>query len=169
MRDDRPLFLIGSPPCTALSPRQHLCRDKRNSREVADELRAGRARLRFCLELYLAQMAGNCFVIHELPSEATSWSKSSVLDVAIDPQGGMALVDMCMHGMRVKNGYVEGLARKRMRLTNNSHEVPKRVENHCTNDHQHVLLDQGRAKKCQVYPCVCCRKVCDGIAAEKRE
>ena len=66
-----------------------------------------------------------------------------MLKVATDTQVGMALVDMCMYGLRMEDGDIEGLARKRARLMTNSHKVFKKVETHCTNDHEHVPLCRG--------------------------
>ena len=34
--------------------------------------------------------------------------------------------------------------------------------------HKHVPLGQGRARRCQVYPREFSRRICEGIAAEKR-
>ena len=94
VRDDRALFFIGSPPCTAFSPLPNLSTEKRDSRVVAEELRAGREHLSFCMELYLIQMAGNRFFIHEHPSDATSWSEARVMEVTMNPQVGSVFVDV---------------------------------------------------------------------------
>ena len=85
------------------------------------------------------------------------------------------LVDMCCYGMSATKDGVEGLTRKRTRIMSNAGEVLKRVQATCSNDsdsskakHAHILLDQGRAKRAQVYPREFCKRVCEGIAAQKR-
>ena len=173
--DDKPLFLIGSPPCTPFSLLQNINKERRDPKIVEAEIRAGEAHLKFCCELYFIQLRGGRCFVHEHPAEATSWSRTSMCELAAHPEVGMAIVDMCVHGMKVDVGPVQGPARKRTRVFSNSHEVLKRIASQCPNDrpdkalhHVHVPLDQGRAKRCQVYPRSFCRRVCEGIAAEKR-
>ena len=71
----------------------------------------------------------------------------------------MEVVDMCALGMRVDSGPVQVPARKRTKMMSNSHEVLKRVKVTCPNlgsdtsrHHVHVPLEQGRARRCQIYP-----------------
>ena len=113
--------------------------------------------------------------MHEHPASATPWSEPSMVRVAALPGVEAATVDMCMYGMRVKEGDQEGLARKTTRLMSNSNEVVKRMHSMCVNldpntaaadRHVHVPLVGGRARQCQVYPRVSCRKLCEGIASE---
>ena len=115
--------------------------------------------------------------MHEHPASATSWSEPSMVRVAALPGVEAAMVDMCMYGMRVKDGDLEGLARKTTRLMSNSNEVVKRMQSRCVNldptttaadRHVHVPLVGGRARQCQVYPRAFCRKLCEGNASEKR-
>ena len=151
--NDKPLFLIGSPPCTAFSRLQELSRGKRDPSIVAAELRAAEVHLRFCIELYWLQLRGHRFFVHEHPSEATSWCYSEVVELASHCEVGLATVDMCCHGMVVDTGPLQGPARKRTKVLSNSQEVLKRVEAHCPNGlrdkslhHVHVPLESVRAK-----------------------
>ena len=57
----------------------------------------------------------------------------------------------------------------------NSHEVLKRIKISCPNlgddvskHHVHVPLDRGRARRCQIYPREFSKRICEGIAAEKK-
>ena len=70
--ETKPLFLIGSPPCTAFSAMQNISKAKRDQRIVAAELEAGRVHLRFCVKLYEMQMREGRFFVHEHPAEAAS-------------------------------------------------------------------------------------------------
>ena len=113
--------------------------------------------------------------MHEHPEGATSWKEKLVVEMASLEGVDIATVDMCALGMRVDTGKLQGPARKRTRILSNSREVLKRVAVSCPNlgedrsaHHVHVPLESGRAKRCQVYPREFSRRVCEGIAAEKR-
>ena len=173
--NDKSLFLIGSPPCTAFSCLQELSRGKRDPGVAAAELRAAEVQLRFCGELYWLQLRGHRFFVHEHPSEATSWCYPEVVELACHREVGLVTVDMCCHGMVVDTGPLQGPARKRTKVLSNSQEVLKRVEAHCLNGlpdksfhHVHVPLESGRAKRCQIHPRAFCRLIVEGIAAEKK-
>ena len=170
-----PLFVIGSPPCTAFSRLQALSRAKRDPAVVASELESARVHLRFCMRLYKMQVLAGRFFVHEHPHGADSWQEDSVMEVLAMRGVEVASVYMCAYGMRVNVGPVQGPARKQTKIMSNSREVLRRVAVECPNKspdvrmhHEHVPLEQGRAKRCQVYPREFSRKVCEGIAAEKR-
>ena len=87
----------------------------------------------------------------------------------------MASADMCAYGMRVDTGVVQAPACKRTEIMSNLNEVIKRIPVRCPNfepdvskHHVHVRLESGSAKRCQVDPRQFSRKICAGIAAEKR-
>ena len=175
VKTTRPLFLIGSPPCTAFSPLQNLSKAKRDPAIVQAELDAGRVHLEFCMRLYAIQVDAARFFVHEHPQDAASWAEDSVKEVMALAGVNMATVDMCVYGMRVDTGPVQGPARKRTILMSNSNEVLKRIASVCPNagedktlHHTHVPLEQGRARRCQVYPRQFSRRICEGIAAEKK-
>ena len=86
-----------------------------------------------------------------------------------------AVFDMCAYGMRVDPGPLHGPARKRAEVMSNSHKVPKRVKISCptlgddVSKHRvHVPFDQGRARRRQIYPREFSKRMCEGIAAEKK-
>ena len=56
IRDTKPYCVIGSPPCTAFSPLQEISRKRRDRRVMARELRAGKAHVRFGVEIYNMQV-----------------------------------------------------------------------------------------------------------------
>ena len=129
----KPLFLIGSPPCTAFSPLQRLSRHKRDPAVVEEELQAGRVHLEFCMKLYAIQVEQGRFVIHEHPHDAESWLEKSVVKVAAMEEVNIVVVDMCAYGMKVDTGPVQGAARKRTKIMSNSYEVFKRIGARCPN------------------------------------
>ena len=155
----KPLFIISSPPCTAFSTLQNISKHKRDPEVVEAEKRAGIVHIKFCIELYKIQLQHHWYFIHEHPSGATSWQLPEIIAIMAEPSVGAALVDMCSYGMTALKNGKRGLVRKRTRLMSNSGEVLKRVATVCSNvgkeehlKHEHVPLDQGSAKKAQVYP-----------------
>ena len=127
------------------------------------------------MKLYAMQVQAGRFFIHEHPSEAESWQEDCVTAIAALDGVDIAIVDMCAMGMRVDTGELQGPARKRTKLLSNSQEILKRVAVLCPNKspntsthHAHVPLESGRARRCQIYPREFSRRVCEGIAAEKR-
>ena len=61
LRDQRPLFLIGSPMCRAWSTWQNISQQRRDHDVVRKELIRARVHLRFVMELYKEQMDGGRF------------------------------------------------------------------------------------------------------------
>ncbi len=174
IRGGEPMFVIGSPPCTALSTMQNLSKDKRVPRAVEGERRAAEEHIRFCLRMYMIQLEGRRFFIHEHPIGASSWRMREMMELMAKGCVDAANVDMCQFGMKAKDKDGEGPVRKRTKIISNSKEVLKRIERKCPNDggpgtpHVHVHLEDGRTKQAQVYPREFCRAVCEGVAAEKR-
>ena len=56
IRDTEPLFVVGSPPCTAFSQLQGLNKGRRPQAVIDKEFRAGREHIRFSLEVYAMQV-----------------------------------------------------------------------------------------------------------------
>ena len=73
VRDTEPFCIVGSPPCTPFSQLQGLNKKRRDPKIVAKEFRAGRAHMRFCLEVYRMQMKANRHFVHEHPAGSTAW------------------------------------------------------------------------------------------------
>ena len=81
--------------------------------------------------------------------------------------------DMCTFGMEATDKEGTALVRKRTKLMSNSSEILKRIESKCTNEagaakHRHADITGGQTRQCQVYPRAFCKKVCEGIAAQKK-
>ena len=128
-----------------------------------------------CVKLYMEQVTGGRFFIHEHPHEAKPWHLQCVTQLLSMESVDIVLVDMCSYGLTSIADGVEGPARKRTNIMSNSIEVLRKVERSCPNTlsdksahHRHIPLDQGRAKAAQVYPRAFCRQVCEAILAEKR-
>ena len=172
--EGKPMFVIGSPPCTAFSTMQNLSRGKRDPKIVERELEEGKEHIRFCIEIYILQIEGRRCFVHEHPSGATSWNMKEMIGLMMSQGVGVATVDMCEFGLTAKGkDGRRGPVQKCTRIISNSHEVLKRVDKKCPNRggakvHEHVVLEGRNTKLAQVYPREFCRAVCEGIAAEKR-
>ena len=71
VRRSKPFIVIGSPPCTAFSQLQGWNCHKRDPDVVKSELKAAKAHVKVCFELYEEQRNTGRYFIHEHPSSAT--------------------------------------------------------------------------------------------------
>ena len=78
------------------------------------------------------------------------------------------LFDFCRLGMTAAGTNGEkGLAKKRTRVLTNSRHIPRLLERaRCSGDHEHVVLQGGRAAGCQVYTESFCAAIVEGLKRE---
>ena len=100
IREQKPLFLIGSPMCTAYSTWQHLNNAKRDPAIVAREKRRADKHLDFVCQLYREQIEGGRFFLHEHPEYALSWDYKEIKDL------------MCVPGVEGSEATNASMARK---------------------------------------------------------
>ena len=172
--EGKPLFVIGSPPCTPFCSLQNLNAKKRDPRIVDAERRAGEKHIEFCLKIYGMQIKANRFFVHEHPNTATSWKMAGMVELLATEKVDQVVVDLCQFGLVAEVDGEERPVQKRTKIVSNSQEVLKRVDVKCPNlggkgePHEHATLLDGKAKRAQVYPRRFCQAVCEGIAAQKR-
>ena len=156
----RPWLLIGSPACRPWSPLQNLPTGKRDEREFeAMRIRAA-IHIRFCAELYTEQLKGGRYFLHEQPRCALSWKVPEMQDLIATDGVQLITGHMCAHNMRVKDQMGEALVLKPTGWLTNSPEIAREVGARCSNmkedqpekHHRHAIINQGRAKQCEVYP-----------------
>ena len=80
--EEKPLFIIGTPMCTAFSVLQQWNYPKVDPQAVADKLKTARMHLEFCMNIYRMQMQSGRYFIHEHPKGATSWQEIAVQKLA---------------------------------------------------------------------------------------
>ena len=173
IRTTDPFLVVGSPPCTMFCALQNLSRDKRNQEEYQEKLRIAKKQMQFCMEIYQMQMDRGKFFLHEHPDSATSWKLQEVQKMMNHRKVRTVKCDMCTFGMEATDKEGTALVRKRTKLMSNSSEILKRIESKCTNEagaakHRHADITGGQTRQCQVYPRAFCKKVCEGIAAQKK-
>ena len=103
-REQKPLFLIGSPVCTAWCTWQRINNLRRDPETVAKELAKARVHLGFVLELYMEQIKEGRFFLHEHPQSATSWYEDDVKEILAVPSVGRVDGDQCQYGAQVVSG-----------------------------------------------------------------
>ena len=152
--DKKPLFIIGSPPCTAC------CRwnEYINFRYMpADKLLAmqkeGREHLRFMIDLYKIQIENNRFFLHEHPSSASSWDDPRMVSLLEMDGVSQVISDQCEYGLLTPDASGKPTpARKPTQWASNSPWMLKRLSTRCSGKHKHQALEGGRAKKAELYP-----------------
>ena len=174
VRTTKPYCVVGSPPCTAFSPLQEISRAKRDPKEMEKQLRRAKAHVRFCLEIYRIQLEEQRHFVHEHPERSRAWQMPEVIEFLMRPEVGSVICHMCAFGMTSEDKKGRGLVQKATRIMSSSEEILKRLDVKCSNKngnekHRHVHLEQGRAKQAQVYPRQFCKRVCEGIMAQKRK
>ena len=65
VRERKPLFVIGSPPCTRWCTWQHLNDIKRDPEVVKLEQEKAEVHLKFSTQVYREQIEGGSFSLHE--------------------------------------------------------------------------------------------------------
>ena len=73
----QPMWVVGSPPCTAFCQMNTKLNFKRMAPEkVRDLLADGRLHLTFMAQIYRKQLSAGRYFLHEHPSTAASWRES---------------------------------------------------------------------------------------------
>ena len=142
---EEPMFIIGSPPCTDVSPWQNLNAERYEWSDA--EIRRRRIRaavhLEFMCELYQYQTEQGRYFLHGHPDGALSWDFRCVRDVLRRPEVLRVTGDQCQYGQEDGNGRP---VRKRTGWMTNSNGLAhalNRVQRHgwgCNAKMQHIVL-----------------------------
>ena len=85
LKKEKPLFLVGSPPCGPFSPLQNLSKYKRTDEENQQILEEGRMHLKVAVDCYLEQHNHGRFFLHEHPKPSASWQEPEIERLASLP------------------------------------------------------------------------------------
>ena len=85
VRREKPLFLVGSPMCTAFSTWQRLNAQRCAPERMRARLDEAREHLKFVAKLYREQLDGGRFFLHEHPRHASSCEEECVADLLAVP------------------------------------------------------------------------------------
>ena len=177
VESERPLLLVGCPPCTAFSTLFSSNHSRMNPLDVREKIREGLRHLLFCIELYKIQVRGGRYFLHEHPWGAWSWKVPAVR--ALMCMSGVSTVKghMCTHGMYVDQS--DGVSRLALKATgwmSNSQHILDELNHQCTNlrenpkhYHEHADLQNGRAEQASIYPEQLCYSILRGLRMQMRE
>ena len=168
LKKEKPLFLVGSPPCGPFSPLQNLSKYKRTDEENQQILEEGRTHLKVAVECYLEQHNHGRFFLHEHPKPSASWQEPEVERLASLPGVYKVESPMCKWEMVAEDQQGVGYVRKDTCWLTNSPEMAKCIEGKCEGGHRHVHLINGRARAAQTYPPKLVSAILDGIRRELR-
>ena len=93
----KPLVLIGSPPCVAFSQLQTLIPD---SKRKAQQLAEGIRHMEFMAKLYKKQVEGGRVFLHENPAHAKSWALPCIRKLMRELGVYVVEADQCMFGLK---------------------------------------------------------------------
>jgi hypothetical protein len=133
IEEQRPMFLIGSPVCTAWCSWQALNMVKHgNEGIIRRERTRSMVHINFLIELYRAQLDGGRYFVHEHPGNATSWGIPGIQKLLRDPKVDKVRGDQCQYGASVQFGDKAGSpVMKPSGFMSNSQEVLKQLDRRC--------------------------------------
>jgi len=145
VKEKKPVWIIGSPPCTAFSRLQGLNFPKMDPARVAQIMKEARAHLHFVISLYHIQIADGRHFLHEHPQGASSWKDLRMLRLLKNHLVNVTVSDQCMYGLVTKgmNGE-EVSAKKPTQWASTSPQMLKRLSTRCDKSHVHQHLIGGR-------------------------
>ena len=168
---EKPMLIIGSPPCTMFSQLQSLVKHMTDEHIWNQRMEQAVEHLRFCMFLYLKQVKDGRYFLHEHPSGASSWYDGAVQEVLAHPGVIHVQSHMCRFGMTTSVPCSEErkLVLKPTGFMTNSPEVARMLDRRCSNKegtetHDHgSLIGGGRARAAQGYPPQLCSAILKGL------
>ena len=165
IEEEKPTWLIGSPPCTFYSAWNQGINHKRMSPERVESLRLEAVQhLHFVIGLYKAQVDNGRHFLHEHPATATSWSDPWMVRLLEHPKIATVTSDQCEYGLLTPDA--EGTptpAKKPTRWMSSSAHMLKRLSRRCSGQHVHQHLVGGRAKAAENYSVELITEIIRGI------
>ena len=162
----KPYIVIGSPPCTMFSQLQNLNKRHWSDAEWSARWTAARVHLQFCAQIYQDQLREGRHFLHEHPAWAKSWGLPEIQQITNRPEVVVVEMHQCQYGMtqRDSQGHIRPIL-KPTRWATSAIELAKLLSRKCPDriGHNHLLLEDGRAKAAAIYPEKLCRIIRRGI------
>ena len=99
VRERKPMWLIGSPPCTAFSLlNEGLNYNSLDPLRVAAMRKEGRTHLHFMISLYRIQLEEGRHFLHEHVASASSWRDNELLCLLKHGRVNVVTMDQCAYG-----------------------------------------------------------------------
>ncbi len=158
---ERPMFLIGSPMCTAFSTWQALIEQNRDPDVVRREYTRAMVHLRFICEIYALQTECGRYFVHEHPACARSWGEECIQDLLRREGVGRTIIDQGQYGQQAPSG---DPVKKPTTLMSNSPEILRAMTRRCTGrggrcsrprGGSHALASGKSSRLSAIYPSRC--------------
>ena len=173
---EKPMFLIGSPACTAYSSWQQLNNTKRDPSVVTRERACADVHLAFVCELYELQQQNRRYFLHEHPDGAASWGLECVQTVMALDGVRRVVGDQCQYGQQSADGVA---IKKPTGWMSNSEELLKALSRRCGHRElgrcsrpkggQHQICSGSRVTRAAaVYPMKLCKAILVGCRNQLR-
>ena len=166
----RPLFVVGSPPCTPFSSWQHLnaARHGWSEQDIRRRRVEGELHMRFCCEIYAMQLSAGRYFLHEQPASAASWTVPEILELLKDPRVQMTVGHQCQYGQQTSSGQP---IKKPTGWMSNSPAILEQLQKMCSGKGgacsrrgggHHAVASGKTARAAAVYPFRLCRAILRG-------
>ena len=176
LRQQRPLFLIGSPMCTRWCSWQRLNDLRRDPAVVQREKIRAAVHLDFVCELYRDQIEDGRFFLHEHPEGAGSWEVEPISRLLLVPEVQRVTADQCQYGQEVNSGMYKGRpVKKPTGFMSNAPHLLMRLSRRCAGrggectrptGGRHVTATGKIAKEAAKYTRQLCRAIVHGMTDE---
>ena len=173
LRDLKPMWVIGAPPCTAFSIWNYgMNYKKMDSEVVREKLAEGRAHLQFMCSLYRMQTDANRYYLHEHPATALSWKEDVIDALARRPETMVVTAHQCQYGLVTPSEEDPSImmpALKPTKFLTNSPLMASQLQLKCKRDHKHQPLVGGRCRDASFYPPGLVRAILKGMILQTKE
>ena len=104
---EKPMLVVGSPPCTYFSTLQELNKfNQRFNLEWMEKFNMNLVKaiehIKFCIKIYLIQMEAGRNFLHEPPWGAKSWAIPEMEELLADARVEVSYADQCQFGLTSK-------------------------------------------------------------------
>ena len=162
--EQKPLFLVGSPMCTAFSTWQRLNATRRDPKTVQKEYIKAMVHLEFVCQLYRDQVAAGRYFLHEQPASNSSWHERCITALLATDGVDRCVGDQCCYEQRDRRG---GAVKKPTGWMSNSPEVLRMLSRRCQGragrcsetGEPHVECSGQVAREAAIYPAKLCKAI----------
>ena len=172
IEEQKPMLLVGSPPCTPYSTLQRLNVSRRTPEETKRMMDKARVHMEFVCKLYRLQAEAGRYFLHEHPATATSWELDCIQSVLHMDGVDVVHGDQCQYGQVNRSNQP---IKKGTGWMANSKEILKALKKRCKGKNgscsaggQHAPCTGGDARRAAVYPFRLCRAILEGFRNQLR-
>ena len=179
LRKMKPLFLIGSPMCTAFSTWQRLNQMKCDPAILEEKLNHAREHLKFSIQMYQEQIDSGRFFLHEHPRFATSWDEPIMQKLMNVPGVELVSADQCQYEAEVISGVHLGQpVKKPTGFLSNAPRLLDQLRRRCRGQGgecsrrqggKHAICEGKIARDAARYSRGLCKAIIRGMVSQMRE